>query len=117
MLALLFNEPGGQRVLSVLENGQLSTVNLAEVHARLLKRGASSDSAWNQISALQCEICDFTEQQARIAAELSTVTQPYGLSLGDRACLALGIERKATIYTTDRMWKHLALGIEIEVIR
>ncbi len=117
ILALLFNEPGGERVGSVVNEGLLSTVNLAEVHARLLKRGESPGNAWNKISELQCEICNFTQEQARMAAELIQVTQPYGLSLGDRACLSLAIERKATVYTTDRAWKNLSLGIEIEVIR
>jgi PIN domain nuclease of toxin-antitoxin system len=45
------------------------------------------------------------------------ITRPYGLSLGDRACLALAIRRKATVYTTDAAWKNLNLGIEVEVIR
>jgi PIN domain nuclease of toxin-antitoxin system len=52
-----------------------------------------------------------------MAAELRSITRPFGLSLGDRACLALAIERKAAVYTTDRAWKNLDLGIEIEVIR
>jgi PIN domain nuclease of toxin-antitoxin system len=45
------------------------------------------------------------------------ITRLYGLSLGDRACLALAIQRRATVYTTDRVWKNLALDIEIQVIR
>jgi PIN domain nuclease of toxin-antitoxin system len=44
-------------------------------------------------------------------------TRHFGLSLGDRACLALAMERKATVYTTDKVWKNLDLGIEIVVIR
>ena len=44
-------------------------------------------------------------------------TRPYGLSLGDRACLALAIQRKATVYTTDAAWKNLNLSIEVDVIR
>ena len=47
----------------------------------------------------------------------SSMTRPYGLSLGDRACLALAIQRKAAVYTTDAAWKNLNLGIEINVIR
>jgi PIN domain nuclease of toxin-antitoxin system len=45
------------------------------------------------------------------------MTKPYGLSLGDRACLALAIQRNATVYTTDRDWSKLSIGIKIEVIR
>jgi PIN domain nuclease of toxin-antitoxin system len=63
------------------------------------------------------EISFFDDLQARLAGELVTQTRPYGLSLGDRACLALAIQRKATVYTTDAAWKKLNLGIEVEVIR
>jgi PIN domain nuclease of toxin-antitoxin system len=117
ILAVILNEPGSRNVVSVLEGGLLSTVNLAEVHTRLLQRGAAADHAWNRIFSLQCEVCFFSDEEARIAAELIGKTRAYGLSLGDRACLALAIQRKATAYTTDRVWKNLSLGIEIEVIR
>jgi len=63
------------------------------------------------------EVCFFDEEQARVAAELIGKTRPIGLSLGDRACLALAIERKAAVYTTDKAWKQLDLGIEVAVIR
>jgi ribonuclease VapC len=117
VLAVLLNEPGGAAIAATLENALLSTVNLAEVHTRLLLRGIPSDRAWGRVQSLHCEACPFSEEQARIAAELITATKPYGLSLGDRACLALALDRKAAVYTTDRLWKSLPLGIEVQVIR
>jgi PIN domain nuclease of toxin-antitoxin system len=117
ILAVVFNEPGSDAVLSLLQGGLLSTVNLAEVHTRLLLRGASADFAWRRVMDFGCEICFFDDQQARLAGELIAQARPYGLSFGDRACLALAIQRKATVYTADAAWKNLGLGIEIEVIR
>jgi PIN domain nuclease of toxin-antitoxin system len=117
VLAVFFNEPGAEIVLPVLQGALLGTVNLAEIHTRMLKNGARAQQAWNWITNLHCEVCFFTDDHARIAAELRPITRPYGLSLGDRACLALAIQRKATVYTTDKVWKELSLGIEIEVIR
>ena len=117
VLAVFFNEPGAEIVFPILQGALLSTVNLAEVHTRMLNRGATSQQAWSWLQGLQCEICFFTDEHARAAAELRPITRPYGLSLGDRACLALAIERKATVYTTDKVWKNLSLGIEIDVIR
>jgi PIN domain nuclease of toxin-antitoxin system len=117
VLAVFLNEPGGEIVIPILEGALLSTVNLAEVHTRMLDRGAEAAHAWSRVQSVQCEICFFTEQQARIAAELLPVTRAFGLSLGDRACLALAIDRNATVYTTDRIWKNLGLGINVEVIR
>ena len=117
VLAVIFNEPGGDKVVDLLQGGLLSTVNLAEIHTRLLLDGRPADFAWNRALSLGCEICSFDDEQARLAAEMIAVTKPFGLSLGDRACLALGLQRKATVYSTDRVWKSLNLGIEIEVIR
>ncbi len=117
ILAVFFNEPGEEIVLPILQGALLSTVNLTEVHTRMLDRGASLQQAWNWIAGLECEVCFFADVHARVAAELRLATRPFGLSLGDRACLALAIQRKATVYTTDRAWKNLSLGIEIEVIR
>jgi PIN domain nuclease of toxin-antitoxin system len=117
ILAVFFNEPGAEIVLPIVQGALLSTINLAEVHARMLERGSQTQQAWNWISTLQCDICFFSDTQARMAAELRLITRPFGLSLGDRACLALAMERRATVYTTDRVWKQLDLGIEVEVIR
>ena len=117
ILAAIFNEPGDDLVLPLLEGGLLSAVNLAEVHTRLLLRGAGTDFAWRRIMDFGCEICFFDDQLARLAAELIAQTRPYGLSLGDRACLALALQRKATAYTTDAAWKNLNLGIDVQVIR
>jgi len=117
ILAVFFNEPGAEIVIPILHGALLSTINLAEVHTRMLESGARAQQAWTWITNLQCEVCFFTDEHARAAAELRPITGPFGLSLGDRACLALAIERKATVYTTDRVWKQLNLGIEIMVIR
>ncbi|MGB6744943.1 MAG: type II toxin-antitoxin system VapC family toxin [Terracidiphilus sp.] len=117
LLAVLLGERGGDLVIPILEGGLLSTVNLVEVHTRMVSLGAAAPHAWDSILNFQCEICPLSETQARIAAELVTATRPFGLSLGDRACLALAIERNAKVYTTDRAWKNLNLGIELEVIR
>ena len=117
ILAVFLDEPGGEIVLPVLEGALLSTVNLAEAHMRLIELGAPAELAWSRLQSIQGEICFFSDRQARLAAELRSITRSFGLSLGDRACLALAIDRKATVYTTDRIWKKLELGIKIELIR
>jgi ribonuclease VapC len=118
ILALILDEPGREIVAKLLDGDtNLSTVNLAEAHSRLILFGNAPELAWESLLGLGCEIRPFTEDHARIAAELIPLTKPYGLSLGDRACLALAINRRAPVYTTDRAWKNLSLGIEIEVIR
>ena len=55
--------------------------------------------------------------QAEIAGQLKERTRRYGLSLGDRACLALGSDRGEPICTADRVWEQLDLDVEVESIR
>ncbi len=117
VLALLQNEAGSATVSQLIYGALLSAVNLTEVHSKLIQKGFPAPLSWKRIVSLQCDVCFFTDEQARIAAELIQVTKPLGLSLGDRACLAVAIQRKATVYTTDAAWKNLSLGIEVEVIR
>jgi PIN domain nuclease of toxin-antitoxin system len=117
VLAVFFHETGEDIVSPILLGALVSTVNLAEVHTRMLDRGSEAQQAWDWITGLECQFCSFTDHQARAAAELKVITRPFGLSLGDRACLALAIDRKATVYTADRAWQSLNLGIKIEVIR
>jgi PIN domain nuclease of toxin-antitoxin system len=118
LLAVLNSEPGADKLTPELLSGAVSsTVNLAEVHSKLVDRGIDPDDAWEAtISPIQ-EIVDFTAVLAKIAGSLITHTRPLGLSLGDRACLALAIALKAPIYTADKSWKNLKLGIRIHVIR
>jgi PIN domain nuclease of toxin-antitoxin system len=117
VLAVIFNEPGGEKVVDLLQGGLLSTVSLAEIHTRLLLDGRPADFAWNRILSMGFDVCFFDDEQARLAAEMIGKARPFGLSLGDRACLALAIQRHAKVYTTDRAWMSLPLGIEVEVIR
>jgi PIN domain nuclease of toxin-antitoxin system len=63
------------------------------------------------------EINPFDERQARIAGNLRPLTKHKGLSLGDRACLALAIQQRATVLTVDKAWAEIDVGVKIEVVR
>lgn len=117
ILAVLFNEPGSEAVLPLLDGALVSAVNLAEVYSSLLRRGAKAEFTWRRVLELGCVTVAFDEEQARLAGEWADRMRRAGLSAGDRACLALAIERKAMVYTTNRSWKNLEVGIEVEVIR
>lgn len=118
LLAVLNQEAGAERLTPELLNAAASsTVNLAEVQGKLVDRGLSADDAWEATLSPIREAVSFTPEHARLAGDLLGQTRPYGLSLGDRACLALGIALKAPVYTADRSWKNLKIGIRIHVIR
>ena len=118
MLAVLNQELGSDKLTpEMLNNAAGSVVNLAEVQTKLVSRGGDPDEAWEDtLSAIQ-QAVPFDEEQARITGGLVAQTRALGLSLGDRACLALGLVLKAPVYTTDKSWKNLKVGVRIHVIR
>ena len=119
ILAIINAEPGADKLTrELLANAVCSTVNLAEVQAKLVSRGWSSDDAWEDATSPIRESVPFTDEQAKFAGSLVALTQPLGLSLGDRACLALGVALKAPIYTAEKAWSKLKLpGIRVHLIR
>ena len=118
ILALLIGEAGSDQLTpELLGNALCSTVNLVEVHTKLVQEGGPPDEAWEDALSPVREAVPFTTEQARIAGGLTAHTRALGLSLGDRACLALGLLLKAPVYTADKSWKTLKLGLRIHVIR
>ena len=117
LMAMLRGETGGDRVTDLLDRAIISSVNLAEVQTKLVEAGMPEREAWSHIAEAGVESVPFNDSHAYTAGALVGVTRQFGLSLGDRACLALAIDRKGTVYTADRIWKKLSLGIEIEAIR
>ena len=118
VIALLFREPGAEHLTSALmDDSAISAVNLAEVQARLVRAGVDPEEAWIDALAPVREIHPFVVGQAKIAGSLVAQTRSLGLSLGDRACLALAISLKAAVYTTDRVWRDVKVSVPIHVIR
>jgi PIN domain nuclease of toxin-antitoxin system len=118
MLTLLHHERGEEKLtVDILARSVASTVNLAEVQSKLVKNGGTPDVAWRDAFSSVSFVEPFTIEQARIAGDLIAITAKYGLSLGDRSCLALAITLKAPVYTTEQVWRGLKLGVPIHVIR
>ena len=120
LLAILNEERGSEifaKRLDLLENAAMSAVNIAEAHAKIVKSGMDPESAWEAVIVPVSEVVDFSAEQAKICGSLALQTMSIGLSLGDRACLSLGMVLNAPVYTADRAWKKLNLGIAIHVIR
>ena len=95
----------------------ISTVNLAEVYSKLAERGDRGHKAFLVIRTAIAQIVPFTEEQAEIAGALRGPTKHAGLSLGDRACIALAVTLGTEIYTADRIWAELDLPCKVHLIR
>src|SRR3982750_1165967 len=89
VLALIFLETGWRRVDDVLEQSSISTVNVAEALTKLVQDNISVEKASEQLFRLNMRVMDYDIKQATATAELRPLTKHLGLSLGDRACLAL----------------------------
>ncbi len=116
-LAFLLEETGVEVVKEYLIDACISTVNVAEILSTLCRQGLKITEAQNIIQMLVHDVRDFDMQQALLAAELSHETKKHGLSLGDRACLALALKTKYPVITADKIWGKLKLDCEIIVIR
>lgn len=118
ILAIIHQEPGHETLTpDLLARSVASTVNLAEVQSKLVSHGWTSDEAWEDATSPVQEIVPFDQDHARVAGDLIVHTRKLGLSLGDRACLALGLALKAPVYTSEKLWKSVRLGVPINLIR
>ena len=117
VLAILLDEPGARRAAETLDHAVLSAVNASEVVARLIDQGAKDDDARGALHGLGLAIRPFDESLAVAAGLLRRSTRQHGLSLGDRACLALALRERAPVLTADRAWTALELDVEVEPIR
>ena len=118
ILAVIGREPGAEKLTpDLLARAAGSAVNLAEVQTKLVSRGWTSGQAWEDATSPVREVVSFDEEQAKIAGDLVIQTRHLGLSLGDRACVALGIALKVPVYTAEKAWKKVKVGVRIHVIR
>jgi ribonuclease VapC len=123
LLAYLRDEPGAELVAEAIADGAvISTVNLAEVFSRSADRGA--DPAKIAVKLTQSGLLDgaitvehFTTADAIDAARLRPLTRDAGLSLGDRACLALARRLGTPALTADTAWQGVAHDVELHPIR
>lgn len=112
-LAFLLDEPGGSEVVGFLEDGAaMSSANWAETLTKLAERGEDPDHVTERliqqgILGVGLTIVPLDEAQARQIARLRMVTRATGLSLGDRACLALAQVLGVPAVTADRAWATL----------
>ena len=117
LLAFIQGEPGGEVVARVVGDALMSSVNHAEVVTKLVERTGSLDIARVALGIANVDVVDFDRSQAEQAGLLVKQTRSRGLSLGDRACLALAAREAAPVLTADRIWATLKLDVEVRLIR
>jgi ribonuclease VapC len=117
LLALIRGEPGADIVASHLGRAAMSSVNVAEVYGRLLREAFRPEEFRRDIEAIDFKLHSFDAEQAFLAGRFEPATRPLGLSLGDRACLALALSLGVPALSGDRRWAGAKVGIEINLFR
>jgi ribonuclease VapC len=117
ILALLNSEPGSRVVEESLSEAAVSAVNLSEVISKLSERGMPEAAIRVALEGLGLEVDPFDSPAAYAAGRLRPATRGLGLSIGDRASLALGISLSAPVLTADGSWKKLKVGAKVRLIR
>jgi ribonuclease VapC len=117
LLAMMLGEDGADHVLARLPDACVSAVNLSEVIAKLQERGVPDAAIDESIADLDLTIVAFDAAQADRAGKLRLATRSLGLSLGDRACLALATEQGSIALTTDAAWAQANVGVQVELAR
>ncbi len=122
LLALLRDEPGADVVQGVVEVGAvISTINYSEVLARLIddrKSPAEAAATVARVTSGVLGVVPLSQADAIRAAALRRPSRPYGLSLADRACLALASRLNRRVFTADRSWARVpAFAVPVTLIR
>ena len=118
LLVLLKGEPGSDKVIDALKEGAaISAIYFSEVIARLNESIMTEEAIHEALDSLELDIVGFDTQNAYKAGMLRLVTKRAGLSLGDRACLALAQQLNLPAITADRVWEGLVPDVVVQVIR
>lgn len=117
LLAYLQDEPGGAAIEGVLAEAVMSSVNWAEVVQKSVAAGVVVEGMREDLEALGLEIVSFTPEDGEMAGQLWLQTRQAGLSLGDRACLSVGMRLDVPVLTCDRIWTTIGLTLDVQVIR
>jgi len=123
LLAYLGNESGADVVADAIAGGAtISAVNLGEALSTLAARGSdpvdvASDLTDRGLLDGAIAVEDFTTTDAIEVARLRPLTHSAGLSLADRACLALARRLCTPVLTADQAWTRLTLDVDVRPIR
>ena len=119
VLAFLRNERGAESVRAELPGGLISAVNAAEVLTVLVRNSIPLEEARRALLKTRLEVVDFTlEHAVGVAGLQSPELRRHGISLGDRACMAAGLQMDLPVITADRDWAGLRVpGLRVVTVR
>lgn len=117
LLAYVKGEAGADEVAGIIGDAAISAVNFAEAVTILVGKGMSLELAQAALGIAGLDVVAFDRRLAEQAGAMVVTTKALGLSLGDRACLALAAREDVCAVTADRIWSKLGTEFKIRLIR
>ena len=120
LLAVANNEVYQSEIPSLFANSIITTFNLAEaVNKMIIRNDADEIATWDYLSNFIENHYSIDDALSYEVIMMTKLTKPFGLSLGDKYCLALGKTLNLPVYTADQIWKKLEhqLGLSVILIR
>ena len=122
VMALLRDEPGSSAVVEAIAAGTtISVVNWAEVLSKVAAEGDDPEMVASRLSVTGEEVVIWIEALTATdcmeVGRMRPITKAQGLSLADRACLALAERLGVPALTTDREWAKADVAAEVQLIR
>lgn len=118
LIALFAKEKGYECIKKHMKDAIISSVNIAEVYKYCIDvQNLTEEDSRSLIKLSGIKIIEFCNEQALMTAKLINKTKQYGLSLGDRACIALAMLDKNPVLTCDKIWQKVDIGIEFKMAR
>ena len=116
LMAFIKHEPGGDGVAAQLGDGIVSPVIFAETLGKLAAQGFDAEAVRRDLLAAGLRVETFGLDEVPSVVALQWLANGR-ISLADRICLALAIDRSLPVLTGDREWSSLGLPLDVRLIR
>ncbi len=117
LIGIIRRERGHEKLAEVVRGGTISAVNYSDVITHMTDLDIDPTDWRAGLESFQMIVAPFDLEQCEAAGILRRETRHIGLSLGDRACLALARTLGTAVLTADRDWAKLDIGIDIRLVR
>jgi len=117
VIRFLNQEKGWEKILPILEGKVcMSSLNVTEFYTWCIRQEKGMSVGQEMIGEMDIQIIDFDSELAELATQIYLKTKPFGLSLGDRACLCTAKKMKSKVYTCDKIWSKVSQDFEVVVL-
>lgn len=119
ILAVMFKEPGMEKVVPFLPAACTSASNRTEALSIIAKcfQCSTAHEAEKLYQPLKIETIPFDQRQSNLAVDICIRSRTLGLSTGDCACLALAVDKGLPVLTADKAWAKLDIEVDVQLIR